>query len=240
MTAAPAATCLPIYTPAVFSGPLNGNNITLTSPSVQGRVMTIEGTSRYGSNIDGTYRIAGGTGSCNGDLGTVSGVLLPAIDGDWTGTVVEVPNPPPDDPYIIPNAVGITASIKQGDANSKGNFPLSGTVKFSNTTCIAPVDLPIDSSQSYIAGSTVHLVVTPDASSTVAINGALTNLHTAVGISVGYGVSGGACSGYYSSSGTLTKVCIDPTTGGACCIDPVTGLACLPPSNKAAGTQTKF
>ncbi|HVO42894.1 MAG TPA: hypothetical protein VMT34_09730, partial [Aggregatilineales bacterium] len=161
-------------------------------------------------------------------------------DGDWTGTVIEVPYPLPDDPYIIPNAVGISASFVEGTADSNGNFPISGKLQFSSTSCITTSPLDLDNTRSYISGSTVHLVVTPDASSTVSFNGTLTNLHTAEGISIGYSVSGGVCSGYYSSSGTLTKVCIDPTTGGACCIDPVTGLACLPPANRSAGTQTKF
>ena len=62
------------------TGTVSGNNISLTSMSVGGQIITITG-SFTGDGLAGTYAIDGGCAS--GDEGTLTGLRVPVINGTW-------------------------------------------------------------------------------------------------------------------------------------------------------------
>lgn len=138
LTTTPGQVCIPAYSPVNFTGALNGSSITLAAPPIgSGKgVMTIAGTARYGTNIEGTYSFPGAvsTDRCYGDTGTVSGVLVPALDGTWSGSFVEnaydqYGNPIYDE-FNVPltNTVNIAAVIKQSTTPKIMSSPALGTV----------------------------------------------------------------------------------------------------------------
>jgi hypothetical protein len=210
------------YLPMVFSGPMNGNSITLTSTSAQGKTMEVTGTVYNGTNIGGTYQITGGPANCNGDTGTVYGTLIPSISGTWGGNLQELPYPPPNDLSTL-NTVTLDLSVTQADSPSaNGSFPLSGLATLgvppectspkppaycsvppppgSNSPCFATGT--IDPILSSVQGDVVTMVVDADSGATVNITAQLINPNTAVTMSIiSYQVSGGLCDGY-SANGT--------------------------------------
>jgi hypothetical protein len=215
------------YLPGALSGTMSGSTITLTSAPEYGRTLTISGTVYNNTNINGTFKIVGGTNSnCNGDYGTIYGVLIPVIAGNYTGNLQEVPYPPPSDLTTL-NTVALTLSLSQSNSPSaNGSFPLSGsatlgvppecteaypagtnppayclpTPPYSNSPCFSSGT--IDSTQSSIQGSILNLVIDTDTGDTVNITAQLQNPNLATSMAViGYQVNSGACA-YYSANGT--------------------------------------
>jgi hypothetical protein len=226
MLATAAGTCF--YLPTALSGSMNGNSITLTSASVQGKTIEVMGTVYNGSNIGGTYQITGGPARCNGDTGTVYGTLIPSLSGNWSGNLQEVPAVPPNDLSTL-NTVTLGLSVTQATSPStNGSFALSGSVTPSATLGVPPECNPsnpkppaycsvppppgsnspcfatgtIDPTQSSVQGDVVTMVVDADSGATVNITAQLINPNQAVTMSIiNYQVSGGLCDGY-SANGT--------------------------------------
>lgn len=216
----PEGVCLPGY-PTVLSGMVNDNKITLQSLPLRNSnyVMTVTGTSRYGTNLDATYTTAGivaGRPFCASDVGTVQGVLVPSLSGSWTGTVVESANDI-DGPILIPgtmtpmtNIATLAATIVQAvdpvtikspAFGSIAVFPLSGTVTYTNSPCYTAGT--IDSKQSYIVGIRYFLSINTDTGGTLTASGSLDATH-ASSIPLASTVSSGVCN-YYDIKGTLTN-----------------------------------
>ena len=161
--------------PLVLSGPTSGSSVSFSSPQNQspGFILTITGNVTNGTNIDGTYQLAGATNTtlCRADIGTVYGTSVALFNGTWTGTVTENEYPssglngtaPVD---YVPNSAGMSVLTTQATTvgtfpNAGGGsfsaYPLSGTVTWTNATCFGSGT--IDPTQSYIVGSTVAITV---------------------------------------------------------------------------------
>ena len=133
------------YSPSqtvAFTGTVKGNNVTLTSASVGGEVISLIAAGTAGS-LTGTYSIAGGT-SCNGDSGTLTANPVPSISATWSG------------PITGSGGSNVTLAIaftQAAAASADGTFALTGNVTFTNSSC----SLTGTVNHSFIAGP--YLVV---------------------------------------------------------------------------------
>ncbi len=136
--------CFDRLAAVVLTGSLTSGNISLTSASVAGQVITITG-SFSGVTLTGTYAVEGGC--ADGDHGSLNGSEIPYIANILDGTFT---------------TSGGTTFIVKGDvaqnanADPEGSFGISGKVTF-NTSCfttgtITPGAFP---SGSFIIGTTV-------------------------------------------------------------------------------------
>ena len=134
------------YSPSqtvAFTGTVKGKNVTLTSASVGGQVISIIATGTTGS-LTGTYSIAGGT-TCNGDSGAIAGNPVPSVSGTWSGPITGSGGP---------NVTLAIAFTQAATASADGTFALTGNVTFTNSSC--SLNGTVDTS--FIAGP--YLVVT--------------------------------------------------------------------------------
>jgi hypothetical protein len=170
--------CFDHLTTVNLTGVLTGSNISLTSISVDGQVITF--TASIADNaLIGTYTINGGC--ANGDQGAIQGIRMPSITSTFNGTFTTTGE----------EAFDGVASVIQGSASSLGAFGLTGTVAFQSpcfsSGTIKPGTFP---SGSFIIGATVALQIETS-------NGTVTFLGTAnqtTGeISGDYTVLGGTC-----------------------------------------------
>jgi hypothetical protein len=107
-----------------FTGTVKGNNVTLTSASVGGEVISVAATGTAGS-LTGTYSIAGGT-TCNGQTGTIAATPVPSISANWSG------------PITGSGGSNVTLAIaftQAATASADGTFALTGNVTFTNSSC---------------------------------------------------------------------------------------------------------
>ena len=107
-----------------FTGTVKGKNVTLTSASVGGEVITVTATGTAAS-LTGTYSIAGGT-TCNGDNGTLTATPVPSISATWSG------------PITGSGGSNVTLAIaftQAATASADGTFALTGNVTFTNSSC---------------------------------------------------------------------------------------------------------
>jgi hypothetical protein len=221
VTTLPNGNCFPVGTPIVISGQTSGSSITLASqPSTTtGFALTIAGTNNNGTNIGGTFQIAGGTNSssCIASVGTVYGTLVPPLNGSWSGTVTENAYGQTGDPTApadyVPNIAGITLALTQASAPqtyqlgggvTKIAFPLSGTVTWTNSQCFGSGT--IDPTQSFVLGGVVQISVINAAGAypTYAIGNPLGDPSTATRFVFNLDQGTGACAAY-SINGSVTK-----------------------------------
>jgi hypothetical protein len=133
------------YSPSqtvAFTGTVKGKNVTLTSNSVGGQVISVIATGTAGS-LTGTYSIAGGT-TCNGDSGTLTGTPVPSISATWSG------------PITGSGGSNVTLAIaftQAATASSDGTFALTGTGTYTNSTCFSTATI----TTAFVAGP--YLVV---------------------------------------------------------------------------------
>lgn len=193
--------CFGPSTPANFTGTVNGNKLTLTSPSVAGQVITVTGTGTAGASgatvsaLTGTYTVAGGCGA--GDAGTVTANAVPSINGTWSGPI--------QDDYENPNAVVSIALTQASTASSDGTFALTGTLTYTNSACFSSGTIQAGSAT--IAGSSVMINnAIADDGGDVSYTGQLDNPASPTSISGTYSVSdpGENCDGEQVTV-TLTK-----------------------------------
>lgn len=99
--------CFDQLTPIGLTGIQTGSNVSLTSTSVDGQVITLTGGITNNA-LTGTYAI---NGCANGDQGNVTGFKVPDINGTWKAI------------YDINGAQSIgVATMTQGSAGSEGSF----------------------------------------------------------------------------------------------------------------------
>lgn len=110
-----------------FSGSVVNNVLTLTSGSFSGSVATaviqlpLVANTGGTTAASGTIVVAGGT--CALASSALTATLVPSVSANWIGTLTG------------PVSGTGTFSLTQAAANSDGQFPVSGTVSFSSSTC---------------------------------------------------------------------------------------------------------
>jgi hypothetical protein len=119
-----------------FTGTVKGKNVTLTSASVGGQVISIIATGTAGS-LTGSYSIAGGT-TCNGDSGSLTATPVPSINGTWGGLILS----PGGVSQGGSNAALAIAFTQATNASSDGTFALTGTLTFTNSICSTGGTIP--------------------------------------------------------------------------------------------------
>jgi hypothetical protein len=169
-----------------LTGTVNGSDISFTSTSSDGQVITFTGTigndavNGTDSAFNGTYTIKGGC--ANGDQGSVTGIRVPFIGNTWNGTFTTSKQETFD-------ATGSEA--ESSTPSPAGSFGITGTATFGlscfSSGTITPGTFP---SASFIIGTSVALGIVTD-------NGTITFLGTLnpdrSEIRGAYSVVGGTC-----------------------------------------------
>lgn len=167
-----------------FTGTVKGKNVTLTSASVGGEVISVTATGTSGSALTGTYSIAGGT-TCNGQTGTLTASPVPSITGTWSGPIV-------GDYNGDPHATLSIAFTQATTASSNGTFAITGNLTYTGSTCSNTGTIPTDSA--FIVGP--YLVVnnaTTDDGGNVSYTALLNNSASPTSMTGTYDASGGNC-----------------------------------------------
>lgn len=180
------SSCFEWVTDVPVSGVINGDNITLTSDSIEGQVITISGLANENA-LSGNYSIAGGC--ADGDRGSVSAVLVPPATGRWSGPF---PSNGTDQ--------SVVANFVQDAPNAGGYSALSGNLSFTGSPCFASGTLAAE--QSWALGNLVQAVVHLNSGGDMALNGFITDASgNARQMTVNFSITGGKCSG---QSGSVT------------------------------------
>jgi len=130
--------------PFTFSGTLQNNQITFTSPAnANSQVITLIATVASTSTITGTYTVSAGGGNA-ADQGTVTAALVPSLSGPWNGQIN-------GDYYGDQHAVLSMTLTQAPTASSDGTFALTGNLTFANYGCFTSGTV----SNSSVAGSMV-------------------------------------------------------------------------------------
>ena len=115
-------TCFDQQTTIALTGTLAADNISMTSASVNGQVVTLAGAITKKSNfpdvLNGTYTVSGGC--ADGEQGNVTGFSVYSVTGNWAGNLTTAGG----------GNIHWNADLAQGKANSEGNFGLSGAIAF--------------------------------------------------------------------------------------------------------------
>lgn len=174
-----SSNCFDHLTTINLTGVLAGSNISLTSMSVGGQVITLTG-STAGDAFTGTYTVNGGCG--DGDHGNVTGIRVPLIAAQWNGAFTTSEG----------GTLDVVAELAQSSAaDAEGSFGITGTVAFP-TSCFRSGTITSGKfpTGSFVIGTSVALVIETG-------NGTLTFVGTEnlakSEISGAYAVSGGTC-----------------------------------------------
>ena len=174
--------CFDQRTTIHLTGTLTDGNVSLTSTSVDGQVLTFVGSiskkSGFPDTLNGTYAINGGC--ANGEQGNVTGFSVGPITGNWGGNLTTAGGA----------TIHMSASLGQGGASSEGSFGLTGTIIFDDV-CFksGTITSGTGPSASFVMGTSVALEIKTD-------DGTISFLGKADpdGLIRGnYTVSGGAC-----------------------------------------------
>jgi len=168
-----------------LTGTLTGGNVSLTTASVDGPVITFSGSiaikANFPDTLTGTYAINGGC--ANGDQGNLTGYSVGAFNGSWSGSLT--------------TAGGAeiqwgTDLLGQVGASSEGSFGLTGTFNFDgacfNSGKLTPGTYP---TPSFILGTSVTLNIPTD-NGTIAFVGAAGPDQGGL-IAGTYTITGGSC-----------------------------------------------
>jgi hypothetical protein len=122
----------------IFTGTVKDKNVTLTSQSFSGQVITVTASGSQDS-LSGTYTI---TGDC-ADSGTLTANAVPSISGTWSGTVV-----------VNTSRTTMTVVLTQAStASADGTFALTGSVSYVGSVCSSSGTITLSS----LAGTGVNL-----------------------------------------------------------------------------------
>src|ERR1019366_308627 len=177
-----------------FTGTVKGKNVTLTSASVGGEVISVTATGTSGSALTGTYSIAGGT-TCNGQTGTITASPVPSISATWSGPIVGDAN---GDPHVT-LAIAFTQATT---ASADGTFGLTGNITYTGSTCSQTGTIPANSS--FVVGPYVVVNATTDDGATFSYTALLNSAASPTSMPGGnYQTTGGNCEDQFSV--TLTK-----------------------------------
>jgi hypothetical protein len=171
--------CFDQQTAIHLTGELADSNISLTSASVAGQIITLTG-SVTDTTLAGTYAIHGGC--ANGDQGNVGGFRVPPISGRWRFNLESRS----EEMWIG------SAMLTQGSASSEGSFGVTGTAEinlrcFSGTVTAGAFPYP-----SYIVGRSVVIKI-DTGDGTLVFHGTVDQARKQI---IGhYQVVGGRCNG---------------------------------------------
>lgn len=198
-----SASCFNLNDDIPLSGTVSGQSVTLTSPVVDGAVLTVN-ASGSSNALSGTYTVTvSNTTSvtCVGgnDQGTFSANLVPSLGGSWQGTLTSDIGGP---------TLSLTANITQSATpDAHGFFPVSGTVTFSGSTCFTSGDFASTPAESHLAGSFLFTNISTNDQPTpgvLVLDAGVDAPTTANSLSAIYDISSGNCSGD-GGTGHLTK-----------------------------------
>jgi hypothetical protein len=179
--------CFDRLTTISLSGTLTGGNISLTSRSVNGQVISFTGII-IADDFSATYSISGGC--ADGDQGNATGSKVGGIGGTWR-IIFDVNE----------QHVGFgRAMLTQGSAGSEGSFGISGTVtnNIEDTSCYAgTIVSETFPNASYIIGRSVNLEIKLVDGGTVNFLGTLNEDGEFSGV---HHVVGGICDGYFGGA----------------------------------------
>ena len=129
-----------------FTGTVKGKDVTLTSASFGGQVISVT-ASGTNTSLTGTYTVTGG---CS-DSGTINASPVASISGTWVGTI------PPVTLGLAATTVSI-ALTQSASASEDGTFALSGTLTYTNSGCASTGTI----TNGYLAGNFVSFSGTTD------------------------------------------------------------------------------
>jgi len=190
-----------------LAGTVDGSTAILT-PTPNDSALTITASPEPVSILLGNYTCK--SESVGVDNGTFFGTNVPALDGNWTGTLSD------SNKFNGAPATGLTTALKQAstvlgpESNSPGAFALSGTVTVSNTQCFnsGSADLIVDNTLSYITGEQVSLTaVSADGNTVFHWNANLDDPSAATSMTLSSSASlqGNSCSIYFASTSSIKK-----------------------------------
>jgi hypothetical protein len=191
--------CFDHLTTIGLTGTLTGSDISLTSASVAGQLITFTGTisddalNGTDSAFAGTYTI---NGCANGDQGNVTGIKIPYIANILNGTFTASGG----------GTFDVAGDIAQDSTSSdEGSFGVTGTVTFSTSSCFSSGTITSGTfpSGSFIMGTFVALEIETD-NGTVTFLGTLNRDRSE--IRGAYTVVGGTC----DDTGTAVLVVSSP------------------------------
>jgi len=130
-----ATQCVSNTTDIPFSGSVVNNVLTLTSGSYSSSVATVVVQLPLVSNTggtttaSGTIQVSGGT--CTLSSSALTLAFIPTISYTWSGTLAG------------PASGTASFSLLEGAANSDGQFPVTGTISFTSSSCsfVTPVSV---------------------------------------------------------------------------------------------------
>ena len=126
------------------TGTVSESSFTLKSASIDGQVITIQGTMANSKSLVGTYSISGGC--ADGERGSIVGVYVPPLTGTWRATE-----------SVNGSDVVITLNLTQQTAADHGFFHVSGTASYSGSPCA--LSGTINSNLSFVTGNVVGIFV---------------------------------------------------------------------------------
>jgi hypothetical protein len=181
-----------------FTGTVKDKNISLTSQTFGGQVITVAASGTKDS-LTGTYTV---TGECS-DSGTVSANAVPSISGTWNGTISNV---------TASHGLGaaqatLSVALTQAATPSEdGTFAMSGTLTYTNSVCSVSGTIANGSlAGNYIVFINGATLDTDDGAGEFSYDGITLDSVTAPKNMAGdYSVTGGLCQGQFQSL-TLTK-----------------------------------
>ena len=143
-----------------LTGTLTGSNLSLTSTSAAGQVVTLTGNisddtltaTHLPGQFTGTYTIDGGC--AGGDEGNVTGVEIPSMTGNWAGDLTSETG----------DINRIAVALVQSSPTSEGISGLTGTAIFEVGTCFKSAKITSGAfpSGSYVMGESVSLEIETD------------------------------------------------------------------------------
>jgi len=173
--------CFDQQTTITLTGTQTAGNISMTSASVNGQVVTFAGAITKKSNFpdvfNGTYTVSGGC--ADGDHGNVTGFSVYSMTGNWAGNLTTAGG----------GNIHWNAELAQGNPDSEGSFGLSGAITFDSCFGGGNITSGTFPSASFILGQSVDLEIKIS-------NGTVTFVVTADDdglIRGNYAVSGGSC-----------------------------------------------
>ncbi len=178
-----------------FTGTVKDKNVTLTSASFGGEVISVTASGTKDS-LSGTYAV---TGEC-ADSGTVTASAVPSISATWNGTIS---NPVSGSSGLgIAEATLSVALLQAATASEDGTFALSGTLTYTNSVCSVSGTI----ANGFLAGNFISFSAsTDDGTGTVLYDRVLLDSVTAPKNMTGtYDASSDAC-GEQQLALTLTK-----------------------------------
>jgi hypothetical protein len=189
------ANCIAATQDIDFTGSqTNSGTLTLTSTNLPSNLATLTVTTSTLAGIttaSGTLAITG-NGPCAMASTSVIGGLFQHYTGTYTGTLTSATNVP----------ATVTATLTQADANADGEFPETGTVNLSTTTCTDTFSVA-----GYILGPTLTTTLANQANTPAATGfalGILTPTASTLDLTQGLTVVSPTCNpGTFS--GTLNK-----------------------------------